>query len=103
MENKTVSKKVPIILAAVYAAIAVGIELLSIILKATGSQWVFASEKTEAIFYLAQVAFFIGWMAIIRILSKKAQIKWLKILSTVLLIFYCVGEVLLFISYFVIG
>ena len=98
MENKKVSKKVPIILAAIYVVITVFMEVLYKILEINGKVSVLTDENVKTMVSLAEVAFYIGMMVIIRNLSKSAQIKWLKIASTILLVFYSIGEIVLLIT-----
>lgn len=98
VENKKVSKKVPIILAAIYVVITVFMEVLYKILEINGKVSVLTDENVKTMVSLAEVAFYIGMMVIIRILSKSAQIKWLKIASTILLVFYSIGEIVLLIT-----
>ena len=90
MEKKTVSKKVPIILAIAWLVISVG-SFVPVWMKIRVS--IPSGAPTPNIAYIYAIVFSVvsvATMAVIRILSKKAQITWLAILSTILLIYYSV-------------
>ena len=89
MEKKTVSKKVPIILAIVWLVVGMGV-VMGMMPKMILMEGVFADWNVQMIVFLAELVFSIGMMIAIRILSVKAQIKWLAIVSKILLIFYSV-------------
>ena len=89
MEKKSVSKKVPIILAIVWLVVGMGV-VMGMMPKMVFMEGVFADWNVQMIVFLAELVFSIGMMIAIRILSAKAQIKWLAIVSKILLIFYSV-------------
>ena len=89
MENRTVSKKVPIILAICWLVISIGV-LWYTMPKMIHLEGVFADWNVQMLVFFAAQIFSIGMMIAIRVLSKKAQIKWLAIVSKILLIYYSV-------------
>ena len=89
MKQKTVSKKVPIILALVWLAIAMGTMWYAMPKMVRMESWV-ADLDLQILVFLAGLVFSVVMMAVIRVLSKRAQVKWLTIVSKILLIFYSV-------------
>ena len=93
MEKKTISKKVPIILGTVWLAVSLGV-LWYTMPKMIHLEGAFADWNVQMLVFFAQLVFTIGMMIAIRILSKKAQIRWMAIVSKILLIFYSVVGIL---------
>ena len=93
MEKKTISKKVPIILAIMWLAVSLGV-LWYTMPKMIHLEGVFADWNVQMLVFFAQQVFTIGMMIAIRILSKKAQIRWMAIVSKILLICYSVVGIL---------
>ncbi len=89
MDNRKVSKKVPIILAIVWPVVSLGL-LCYTMPKMIHREGVFADWNVQMLVFFAQQVFSIGMMIAIRILSKKAQIRWMAVVSKILLIFYSV-------------
>ena len=89
MEKTTVSKKVPIILAIVWVVISMG-ALLIMMPQLRQGEGVFADWNVQMLAFFAETVFCVGMMIAVRILSAKAQIKWLAIVSKILMIFYSV-------------
>ena len=89
MEKKPVSKKIPVILSIIWLVVGMGVVWYTMpqMIRLEGA---FADWNVQMLVFLAQLVFSIGMMIAIRILSVKAHIKWLAILSKVLLIFYCI-------------
>lgn len=89
MENRTVSKKVPIILAICWVVISMAV-LWYTMPKMIHLEGVFADWNIQMLVFFAVQIFSIGMMTAIRILSKKAKIRWMAVVSKILLIFYSV-------------
>lgn len=89
MEKTTVSKKVPIILAIVWLAVSLGVMWYTLP-KMIHLEGVFADWNVQMLVFFAEAVFCVGMMIAVRILSAKAQIKWLAIVSKILMIFYSV-------------
>lgn len=89
MESRKVSKKVPIILAIVWLVVGMGV-VMGMMPKMILMEGVFADWNVQMLVFLAETVFSVGMMIAIRILSAKAQIKWLAIVSKILMIFYSV-------------
>ena len=49
-----------------------------------------ADWSVQRLVFLAELVFSVAMMAVIRVLSKRAQVKWLAIVSKILLIFYSI-------------
>ena len=89
MENKTVFKRVPIILAIVWLAVSMGVLWYTMPKMIRMEGWA-ADWTVQILVFLAELVFSMTMMAVIRLFSKKAQIKWLAIVSKTLLIVYSV-------------
>lgn len=89
MEKKTVSSKVPIILAIVWLAVGMGVVMFTVP-KMIHLEGVFANWDVQMLVFLAEAVFSVGMLIAIRILSVKAQIKWLAIISKILLIVHSI-------------
>ena len=85
--KKSVSKKAPIILAIVWLVVGMGV-VMGMIPKMILMEGVFADWNVQMLVFLAEMVFSVGMMIAIRILSARAQIKWMAILSKILLIVY---------------
>ena len=94
MKKTPVSKKVPMILAIAWLVAAIGsffpvwFTIRPIILSGA------PTPDIAYIYWLAGLLFSVVMMTVIRVLSTKAQITWLAILSKILLIFYSVSSIL---------
>ena len=94
MDKKPVSRKVPMILAIAWLVAAIGSFFP---VWFTIRPVILSGAPTPALAYIYCIVgtlFSIVMMTVIRILSKKAQIQWLAILSKILLIFYSVCIIL---------
>ncbi len=97
MERKTISKKVPIILAIVWVAVYV-LVLLTLVVYAFSDpfRYIALIEKMLSIPWLTACFGMIGFAVLaltmlpIFLLARKAKVQWLKILSMILLIQYAV-------------
>lgn len=89
MENKKVSKKVPIILAIAWFAVGLGVLWFVMPEMIRGEGWA-RDWVTQMLVFLAELAFSVVMMALVRVFSVKAQIKWLATVSKVLLIVYSI-------------
>ena len=94
MAKTTFSKKWPVALAIAWLVISVGSffpvwsTIRPIILSRA------PTPNIAYIYWLGGSLFSVAMMAVIRFLSKKAQITWLAILSKILMIFYSVSSIL---------
>ena len=91
MNKKPVSKKAPIILAIAWLVISVG-SFIPVWMKIRTSILSGAPiPNIASIYAIALSVVSVATMAVIRTLSRKAQITWLATLSKILLIFYSVS------------
>ena len=101
MEKKVASKKVPVILAVVWLVVSLGL-LWYTMPKMIHLEGVFADWNVQMLVFFVQQVFSIGMMIAIRIFSKKAQIRWMAIVSKILLISYSVVGILGLIGFVVV-
>lgn len=102
MEKKTVSRKVPIILAIAWLVASMVIVMYTVP-KMIHLEGVFADWDVQMLVYLAELVFSVGVMIAIRILSVKGRIKWLAIISKILLIVYSVTGGIVLIAWIVLS